>query len=118
MLTLYHGFFDTELRAKTMNNDKRKALLSLLRKMSKKGFYETLEFVCERASVHYSEILKHDLENRIVESRATVTLIVRGLSKMVLITRTVIDSRPVRTVYEPTAKGLKCVQLLKEIEKL
>jgi DNA-binding HxlR family transcriptional regulator len=101
-----------------MKDAKREALLSLLRKMSKKGFYETLELVCEKGSVHYSEILKHDLENKIVESRATVTLIVRGLSKMNLIKRTVIDSRPVRTVYEPTEKGLELSQLLKEIEKL
>jgi len=103
---------------KTMKDAKREALLSLLRKMSKKGFYETLELVCEKGPIHYSEILNHDLENKIVESRATVTLIVRGLSKMNLIKRTVIDSRPVRTVYEPTAKGLKLSQLLKEIEKL
>lgn len=47
----------------------RKAFTDLLRKMSKKGFYETLEFVCEKGSVHYAEILKYDLENRIVQSR-------------------------------------------------
>lgn len=101
-----------------MSGEKHRAFLAVLRKMSKKGFYETLELVCERGSVHYSEILKYDLENKIVKSRATVTLILRGLSKMSLIKRTVVDSRPVRTVYEPTAKGLKLSQLLKEIEKL
>jgi len=57
-----------------MENEKRKALLNTLRKMSKKGFLETLEFICEKDTVHYSEILKFDVENRIVQSRATVTL--------------------------------------------
>jgi len=97
---------------------KHKALRHLLRKMSKKGFYETLEFIRDEKSVHYAEVLRHDLENHIVQSRATVTLIVRTLSKMNLIQRTVIDSRPIRTVYEPTEKGLKLLKHLNEIEKL
>jgi len=101
-----------------MDRDKRKAFTDLLRKMSKKGFYETLEFVCEKESVHYAEILKHDLENRIVQSRATVTLIVRGLSKMNLIKRTVMDSRPIRTLYQPTEKGLKLLRHLQDVEEL
>lgn len=101
-----------------MEKDKRKAFTDLLRKMSKKGFYETLEFICERESVHYAEILKHNLEDRIVRSRATVTLILRGLSKMGLIKRTVVDSRPIRTLYKPTEKGLKLLQYLREMEQL
>lgn len=101
-----------------MHRDKRKAFTDLLRKMSKKGFYETLEFVCEKGSVHYAEILKHDLENRVVQSRATVTLIVRGLSMMGLIKRTVMDSRPIRTLYQPTEKGLKLLRHLRDMEQL
>ena len=103
---------------KWMNKDKRKAFTDLLRKMSKKGFYETLEFVCEKGSVHYAEILKHNLENHIVQSRATVTLIVRGLSKMGLIKRMVMDSRPIRTIYQPTEKGLKLLRHLQDMEQL
>lgn len=101
-----------------MDKDKRKAFTDLLRKMSKKGFYQTLEFIYEKGSVHYAEILKYDLENRIVQSRATVTLIVRGLSKMNLIKRTVIDSRPIRTLYQPTEKGLKILRHLQDMEQL
>jgi len=103
---------------KHMDIDQRKAFMNLLRKMSKKGFYETLEFICEKGSVHYAEILKYNLENRVVESRATVTLIVRGLSKMSLIKRTVMDSRPIRTLYQPTEKGLKLLRHLREMEQL
>lgn len=98
--------------------DKHGALRYLLRKMSKKGFYETLEFIRDEKSTHYAEVLRHDLKNHIVQSRATVTLIVRTLSKMNLIQRTVIDSRPIRTVYEPTEKGLKLLRHLQEIENL
>ncbi|MEM3759599.1 MAG: winged helix-turn-helix transcriptional regulator [Candidatus Bathyarchaeia archaeon] len=101
-----------------MQKDKKNNFLPVLRKMSKKGFYETLKFVCEKGSVHYAEILKYNLENNIVQSRATVTLIVRNLSKMGLIQRTVIDSRPVRTIYKPSPKGLKLLTHLQEIEKL
>jgi DNA-binding HxlR family transcriptional regulator len=101
-----------------LEKDKRNDFRDVLRKMSKTGFYETLEFVREKGSVHYAEILKYDLENHIVQSRATVTLIVRGLSKMNLIKRTIMDTRPIRTVYQPTEKGLKLLKHLKEIEKL
>jgi DNA-binding HxlR family transcriptional regulator len=101
-----------------MEKDKRKDFMNLLRKMSKKGFYETLEFVCEKGSVHYADILDHDLKKGIVQSRATVTLIVRGLSRLDLIRRTVMDSRPIRTVYQPTEKGVKLLRHLKAIEQL
>jgi len=101
-----------------MDKDKRKALADLLRKMSKKGYYETLGFICEQGAVHYADILNHDLQKGIVESRATVTLIVRGLSRLDLIRRTVMDSRPIRTVYQPTEKGVKLLRHLQAIEQL
>jgi DNA-binding HxlR family transcriptional regulator len=101
-----------------MEKSKRSDFMDILRRMSKKGFYETLEFVSEKGSVHYGEILKYDLENHIVQSRATVTLIVRGLSNMKILKRTVMDTRPIRTIYQPTEKGLKLLKHLKEIEKL
>jgi len=101
-----------------MNVDKREALRVLLRKMAKTGFVETLEFVCKKGSVHYAEILNYNLENKIVQSRATVTIIIRNMSKMGLIKRTVMDSRPVRTIYEPTEKGLKLMRHLQDIQRL
>ena len=101
-----------------MSNEKRKAFLDMPRKMSKKGFYETLEFVCEKQSVHYAEILKFDVEKEVVKTRSSVTVIVRSLLKMGLVERQVIDSQPVRTVYKPTQKGLKLLKYLKEIESL
>jgi DNA-binding MarR family transcriptional regulator len=101
-----------------MKKDKHNDFPVMLRKMSKKGFYETLKLICERGSIHYAEILKYDLDNDIVQSRATVTLIVRSLSKMSLVKRSIVDSRPIRTVYQPTDKGLKLMRHLQEIERL
>jgi len=118
MLTVYPDATGIQMCATEMENEKRKALQNTLRKMSKKGFLETFEFICAKQSVHYSEILKYDVENHIVQSRATVTLIVRSLSKLNLIERTVMDSRPIRTVYKPTEKGTKLLIHLNEIEKL
>jgi DNA-binding HxlR family transcriptional regulator len=101
-----------------MDTEKRKVFQNALRKMSKKGFYETLEYICKNESVHYADILKFAVESHIVQSRATVTLIVRGLLKLELIKRTVMDSRPIRTVYKPTEKGSELFRRLQEIEDL
>jgi len=101
-----------------MGKDKHKDFANLLRKMSKKGFYETLRFICEKAPVHYAEISDYNLKNMIVQSRATVTLIVRNLAKLELIKRTIVDSRPIRTVYHPTEKGLELLRHLQAIEQL
>jgi DNA-binding HxlR family transcriptional regulator len=86
--------------------------------MSKKGYYETLSFICLKESAHYAEILDYALNNLFVKSRATVTLIVRNLAALALIKRTVVDSRPVRTVYQPTERGQKLLRLLQAIEQL
>jgi len=86
--------------------------------MSKKGYYETLSFICQKGSAHYSEILDYNLKNAIVQSRATVTLIVRNLAALGLIKRTIVDSRPIRTIYQPTEKGQKLLKHLQAMEQL
>jgi DNA-binding HxlR family transcriptional regulator len=45
-------------------------------------------------------------------------LIARNLTALALIRRTVVDSRPIRTVYQPTEKGQKLLRLLQAIEQL
>jgi hypothetical protein len=68
-----------------MATEKRKLFLNMLRKMSKKGFYETLEFIVEKQSVHYADTLRFDIDNQVVKTRSSVTVIVRTLLKMVLL---------------------------------
>jgi DNA-binding HxlR family transcriptional regulator len=94
------------------------SLAELLRKMSKKGYYETLSYICQKGSVHYSEILDYGLNTPIVESRATITLIVRNLTALGLIKRSIVDARPVRTIYQPTEKGQKLLECLHTIGQL
>jgi DNA-binding HxlR family transcriptional regulator len=101
-----------------LKKEKRESLSNLLRKMSKKGYYETLSFICQKGSAHYAEILDYNLKNAVVKSRATVTLIVRNLAALALIKRTIVDSRPIRTVYQPTEKGQKLLRLLQAMEQL
>jgi DNA-binding HxlR family transcriptional regulator len=93
-------------------------LSDILRKMSKKGYYETLSFISQKGSVHYIEILEYNLNTPIVESRATVTLIVRNLTALGLIKRSIVDSRPVRTTYQVTEKGQKLLDPLHAIKQL
>jgi DNA-binding HxlR family transcriptional regulator len=86
--------------------------------MSKKGYYETLWYICRKGSAHYADILNYNLKTPVVESRATVTLILRNLTARGLIKRTIVDSRPIRTVYQPTEKGQKLLEHLQAIEQL
>jgi DNA-binding HxlR family transcriptional regulator len=99
-----------------MVTEKRKAFLNLLRKMSKKGHYETLEFIAAEEPVHYSEILHFDMTSEVVKTRSSVIIIVRNLLKMGLLERQVIDSQPVRTQYRLSEKGLKILDCLNKME--
>lgn len=105
------------IREITLKTSKRN-LANLLRKMSKKGYYETLDFICQKEPAHYAEILDYDLKTKVVESKATVTLIVRNLTTLGLIKRSIVDSRPIRTVYKPTERGQKLLDYLRAIEEL
>jgi len=84
--------------------------------MSKKGFYDVLSYVCEKKSVHYNEVLRYVLDRRIVDSRASVTIILNGLTKLGLLERTVTDTRPIRTKYQVSKTGHQIIKNLKELE--
>lgn len=84
--------------------------------MSKKGFYDVPVFVEENGRVGYSDILKHCLGEKVVESRGTVPKIVNGLSDLGLIERSVSTKRPVRTSYAMTPKGKSVLEGLGKIE--
>lgn len=102
----------------TLLTKNKPSLADLLRKMSKKGYYQTLKFISQKGSAHYAEILDYNLKTPIVESRATVTLTVRNLTALGLIKRTIVDARPIRTVYKPTEKGQKLLGYLQAIEEI
>lgn len=86
--------------------------------MSKKGFYNILNHIIEHEDVHYNDVLKHCLEKRIVGSRASVTIILNGLTGLDLLQREISQTRPIRTTYKVSKKGKTVIKHLKELEIL
>ncbi len=86
--------------------------------MSKKGFYEVFNYIHEKKSVHYNEVLRHALDKKIVDSRASITIILNGLTNLGLLDRTVTDTRPIRTSYQVSKTGHHVIRSLKELESV
>ncbi|TSA18094.1 MAG: hypothetical protein D4R72_02810 [Nitrosopumilales archaeon] len=86
--------------------------------MSKKGFYEVLNYIHEKKSVHYNEVLRYVIDKKIVDSRASVTIILNGLTNLGLLERTVTDTRPIRTSYQVSKTGHYIIKNLKELESI
>ena len=86
--------------------------------MSKKGFYETLNHILDHENVHYNDVLRYCLEKGIVDSRASVTIILNGLTELDLLERKVSPTRPIRTTYKISKKGKTVLKHLKELEVL
>ena len=86
--------------------------------MSKKEFYDILNHVIENENVHYNDVLRHCLEKQIVSSRASVTIILNGLTELGLLDRKVSQTRPIRTTYSVSKKGKTVMKHLKELESV
>lgn len=84
--------------------------------MSKKGFYDILIYISENENVHYNDVLRHALEKKIIDGRASVTIILNGLTDLDLLERQVSNSRPIRTTYKISKKGRVVLKHLKELE--
>jgi len=104
-----------EDEASSDNNDKN-VFTILLRKMSKKGFYQTLLYISEKGEVHYNDILRYATSNKIVDSRSQVRTIVNTLTDFDLLDRTVSSQRPIRTTYKLSRKGQGILHHLKQME--
>lgn len=85
--------------------------------MSKKGFIPILKYIADRADVHYNDVQKYALANRIVDSRSTVTVVLNALTDSGLLDRSVSSVRPIRTTYRISKKGRTVLQYLQQIEK-
>lgn len=86
--------------------------------MSKKGFYDILNYVKESEDVHYNQVLKYALDKKIIDSRASITIILNGLTYLGLLERTVISTRPIRTNYKVTKTGNYVLKSFRELERL
>lgn len=86
--------------------------------MAKKGFYEILNYIAEKKTVHYNEVLRYALDKKVVDSRASITIILNGLTNLGLLERKVTDARPIRTNYSVSKNGHQIIKNLKELEQL
>ena len=84
--------------------------------MSKKGFYTILIYIKNHAEIHYNDVLKYAIKNKVVSSRASVTIILNGLTDLGLLDRSVSQGRPIRTTYKVSNKGKTIIKYLKELE--
>ena len=87
-----------------------------MKRMSKKGFVEVLEFVRDNEGVHYNDVLRHTFDKKIVDSRASVTIILNGLTDLGLLERNVTNTRPIRTTYNVSKKGQSVIRSLRDLE--
>ena len=101
-----------------MSRKSKQDFLVFLRQLSKKGFYDVLVHVKDNPDVHYNEVLKHSLEKRVVGGRASITIILNGLTDMGLLDRVISQDRPIRTTYNITEKGNKVLKHFKELMSL
>jgi len=86
--------------------------------MSKKGFYDISNYITKNENIHYNDVLKHCLEKQIVRSRASVTIILNGLTELEVLERKVSQTRPIRTTYNISKKGKTVMKHLKELESI
>lgn len=84
--------------------------------MSKKGFYDILKYVEEIGELHYNDVLRYALDKNIVDSRASITIILNGLTDLSLLERKVLDTKPIRTTYKVSKKGHFVLKTLHELE--
>jgi DNA-binding HxlR family transcriptional regulator len=89
-----------------------------LAKLFKKGVVDVLLFIDQRGSIRFNDVRKFCLNNHIVQSRGTVTIIIRNLTDMKLIKRKVKTTRPIQTIYETTELGREIAAHLKSIKEL
>lgn len=99
-----------------MSHSSGRDFLTFMRKMSKKGFYEVLKHINERKTVHYNDVLNYLLDKKVVDSRASVTIILNGLTNLGLLERTVTNTRPIRTNYQVSPAGHAILKILKDLE--
>lgn len=85
--------------------------------MSKKGFYQILQHIDEKAELHFNDVLRHALSSKIVDSRSQVIAIMNGLTDLGLLDRTVSAKRPLRTTYSVSRKGKAVLHHFEQLEK-
>jgi DNA-binding HxlR family transcriptional regulator len=106
-----------DIQLSDINNEKWDFVI-FLRMMSKKGFYEILNYVDKEKSLQYNQVLKHALDKKIVDSEASVTIILNGLTNLGMLEKTVSSDSPLRTHYSVSKNGHKVINHFRDLESL
>lgn len=77
-----------------------------------------LNHINENENVHYNDVLKYSIDKKIVDGRASVTIILNGLTDLGLLERLVSQTRPLRTTYRVSKKGRMVIKQLRDLESL
>jgi DNA-binding HxlR family transcriptional regulator len=90
----------------------------VLRKLSRRGFYEILCKIEESDSMYYNDILRYAYEKKYVKTRASITSFVNILTDLQILERNFItDKRPIRTKYNLSKRGRAVLQQLKQMQR-
>ena len=101
-----------------MIKEERKNIIMFFNKMSKKGFHPILLYIKNHENMHYNEVLQYAIKNKVVSSRATITIILNELTGIGVLERTVSQNRPIRTTYKVSNKGQLVIKHMNEIESV
>jgi DNA-binding HxlR family transcriptional regulator len=95
----------------------KKKLVEFMHNMSKKGFYDIFEYLMKHESMYYNEILKYAQDNKIVDSRASITTMLNWMVSFGLLERhEITDVRPMRTKYNVSKKGQSALNKIKSFD--
>lgn len=101
-----------------MTKNTKQGIILLFKKLSKKGYFSLLLHISSNEAIHYNDVLKHAITNKIVKSRASITIILNDLTDLGILDRTVSQDRPIRTTYKVSNKGKIVIKHLKELESI
>ena len=100
-----------------MYKRKYENLVIMLRMLAKKGVYDILLYIKNHDRLHYNDILNYAIDNHIIKSRSSITVILNFFTDHDLLDKD-IETRPIRTCYSINEKGRKMLECVNDIKKI
>ena len=100
-----------------MSKRKYEDLVDMLRMLASKGAYDILLYVKNHDGLRYNDIMNYALNNNIIKSRSSITVILNFFTDHNLLDKD-IGTRPNRTCYSINEKGCKMLECLNDIKKI
>ena len=89
----------------------------MLRMLANKGVYDILLYIKNHDGLHYNDILNYAIDNHIIKSRSSITVILNFFTDQHLLDKDN-ETRPNRTCYRINEKGCKMLECLNDIKKI